>query len=233
MDSMNGILNINKPPGMTSHDVVVLARRRLRMRKIGHGGTLDPQAKGVLLLLVGKATKISQFLRELEKEYIARMRFGAVTLTQDAWGKILQEREAGRVDLGMVKRVIPRFLGRIKQIPPAFSAIHHNGRRLYELAREGTIVKPSPRMVNIYKIEPLRFYEGQRPEFEFRVICGSGTYIRTLCHDLGASVGVGGYLISLTRTRIGPYRISSSIDLEGISQEKLSPVDEILSYIPT
>jgi tRNA pseudouridine55 synthase len=230
---MNGILNVNKPSGVSSHDVVVVARKRLGIEKIGHGGTLDPQATGIILLLVGKATKVAQFITQFDKEYIVRMRFGAVTLTQDAWGKILKEKDASMVNLSVIKAALPSFIGKVKQTPPLFSALHYRGQRLYKLARKGIIIKPKSKMVHIYKIDPLRFYNGQRPEFEFRVVCSSGTYIRSLCHSLGEKVGVGGYLVFLKRIRIGPYKISDSVDLDGIKKEKIFKIDGALSFMPS
>lgn len=235
---VDGILNINKPRGITSHDVVLRARR-LFSSKIGHAGTLDPQATGVLLLLAGRATKIAQFIAGWTKEYLARMRFGLITSTQDVWGETLKEAEARDVTFGKIKETLPRFCGEITQTPPMVSALHHKGERLYRLARRGEKVEPRPRKVRVFDLELLEFNPGPNPELRFRVVTSGGTYIRTLCHDLGRALGVGGCLVSLARSRVGPYRLSSSIDLEKIEAMKaearknsFSSIDEALTNLP-
>lgn len=209
---------IDKPSGITSFGVVAKVKKILK-KKIGHGGTLDPQATGLLLVFVGKATKIIPFFYFLEKEYIAKARFGITTDTQDIWGNIQSERDASFLTKDDIERIIPRFTGTIEQIPPMVSAIHHEGRRLYELAREGKIVERKKRSVVVHKISLLDFTDGKQPEATFKVTCSGGTYIRTLFFDIGEALETGASLSFLRRTAIGKFSIENALTLEEFKEK--------------
>ncbi|MEW6618627.1 MAG: tRNA pseudouridine(55) synthase TruB [bacterium] len=222
---IDGILNINKPAGMTSHDVVQCIRRLINQKKVGHAGTLDPQAEGVLILLLGKATKLSESLKSDSKEYLAEMKLGIKTTTQDAWGQIIEQKSNFTIQKKDIEKVLLDFEGEINQIPPMFSAIHHEGKRLYELARLGKEVERQPRKVKIFEIKLLNFIH--QDEFRFKVTCSSGTYIRTLCADIGEALGVGGHLTSLKRIKSGNFKIEDSIGLKDLIEGKIK-VEEVL-----
>jgi len=204
----SGILPVEKGPGVTSFQVVAHLRRLLRAPKIGHGGTLDPEATGVLPILIGEATKLTPYLTELDKEYLATVRLGLITTTQDMTGAVLETRPVPAVDPGAIEAVLGRFVGVISQVPPMYSALHRDGRRLYELAREGLTVEREPRQITVHAIalEALAL-----PELTIRIRCGKGTYVRTLAADVGAALGCGGTLASLIRTRVGPYMLASAV----------------------
>lgn len=206
---LSGILNVDKPSGLTSHDVVDLVRRAGRIRKVGHAGTLDPMATGVLPLCLGAATKLSEFLTSEEKEYALVCTLGVVTDSQDVTGEILSEQSAEGIDLAAVNQVLERFRGPIEQIPPMLSAKRHEGKRLYDLARQGIEVEREPVQVEIFKLDLIRF---ENPEIELAVSCSKGTYMRTLCHDIGEALGCGGVLSKLVRTRCGSLKVEDSID---------------------
>ncbi len=199
---MNGILNIDKEQGMTSHDVVAKLRRILKIRRIGHTGTLDPNAEGVLPICIGQATKLSELLTDKEKVYLAELRLGTCTDTQDAWGKIVEE-HAVEVTLDDVKAAVFSFVGDIFQIPPMYSAIKQNGKKLYELAREGKEVERPKRPVTIYQISD--FSQIGEKEYRFTVKCSRGAYIRTLCHDIGQKLGCGAHMTRLIRLQSGIF----------------------------
>jgi len=214
------ILNINKPYGMSSCGVTEYIKKRFFPgQKVGHAGTLDPWATGVLLVCVGKATKKVCELMELEKEYEGEMVLGISTDTQDAAGKVVKKINAQNIGKEEVERVFEKFRGEIFQTPPMYSALRYKGKRLYELAREGKVVERQPRRVNIYELRILKFIPGDYPGVKFRVVCSRGTYIRTLVHEIGELLGCGAHLSSLTRTRIGDFSIENSIDLERIHLE--------------
>lgn len=204
----SGILPVEKGPGVTSFQVVAHLRRVLRAPKIGHGGTLDPEATGVLPILIGEATKLTPYLTELDKEYLATVRLGVTTATQDMTGAVLETRPVPAVEAGAVEAVLCRFVGVISQVPPMYSALHRGGRRLYELAREGLTVEREPRQITVHAVtlEALAL-----PELTIRVRCGKGTYVRTLAADVGAALGCGGALASLVRTRVGPYGLADAV----------------------
>ncbi|NWG15323.1 MAG: tRNA pseudouridine(55) synthase TruB [Chloroflexi bacterium] len=207
----SGFLNINKPPGLTSHDVVGRARRGLGIKKIGHAGTLDPLADGVLILCLGSATRLSEYVMASVKHYRARVRLGIVTDTYDAEGRVVQERDATAVQREDVERALPAFLGEITQIPPMYSAVKQGGRRLYELARAGQEVERAARQV---WIEGLVITDWSPPLFTLEVTCSAGTYIRSLVYDLGEALGVGAFLAGLTRTASGVFTLEKSLPLE-------------------
>jgi tRNA pseudouridine55 synthase len=207
-DIRSGVLPVDKGPGVTSFQVVAQLRRVLRAAKIGHGGTLDPAATGLLPILIGEATKLTPYLVDLDKEYLATVRLGVTTDTQDLSGTVLQSRPLPELDAAGIARALERFVGMIRQVPPMYSALHHEGRRLYELARAGVEVERPPRDVTVYSIhlETLAL-----PDLVIRVRCGKGFYVRTLAADLGEALGAGGVLARLVRTRVGPYRLEDAV----------------------
>lgn len=208
---MDGILIIDKPKGMTSHDVIDFVRRNFAIKKAGHTGTLDPSATGVLVVLIGKATKLSSRFLSADKEYEAVMTLGRKTHTGDADGRVLQERFAGGVTEEDIRSVFASFEGETEQVPPMVSAIHHKGRRLYELARKGKEVQREPRRINITE---LKIDKIDLPDVGFTVECSKGTYIRKLCDDIGDRLGCGAHLSSLRRLRAGDFELGGSIGLE-------------------
>jgi len=206
--SPSGVLPVDKGAGVTSFQVVARVRRLLGGPKLGHGGTLDPDATGVLPLLVGEATKLMPYLADLEKEYVATVRLGVVTDTQDLSGAVLQTRPEPDLSAGALQAVLARFVGEIEQVPPMYSAVHHEGKRLYAIAREGGTVERAARRVRVHAIalESLA-----ADEFTMRVRCGGGTYVRTLAADVGEALGCGAAIARLTRTRVGPYDLASAV----------------------
>ena len=230
----NGILIIDKPAGWTSHDVVAKLRGILHEKRIGHAGTLDPMATGVLPVFVGRATRAVEFAAEREKEYIAGLRLGCVTDTQDITGTILRQ-ESVSVDRAELEEVLDRFRGPILQIPPMYSAVKKNGRKLYELARRGEEVERQPRPVTIYELALTA--QTAPAEYTLRVLCSKGTYVRTLCHDIGQALGCGGTLCSLRRTRSAGFGLEAALTMEQIVGMEdpcgaLLPVDSFFSGYP-
>ncbi|MBE7032253.1 MAG: tRNA pseudouridine(55) synthase TruB [Ruminococcaceae bacterium] len=213
---MDGIVNVNKPLGITSHDVVYKLRRLLGIKKIGHTGTLDPDASGVLPMCVGKGTKIAEMLTATDKQYLAELTLGAFTDTQDASGEVLERFEVS-VTEDEIREKIAGFVGEIRQIPPMFSAIKVNGKKLYELAREGKTIEREARTVTIKNIE-VQGIDLAAKTVTMLVDCSKGTYIRTLCNDIGAALGCGGYMSKLTRTKTGRFCIEDSFTLEQIEE---------------
>ncbi len=210
---MNDILIIDKPSGMTSHDVVKVVRRKLKPKKIGHCGTLDPMATGVLVLVMNKATKLSAELSADEKEYICTLGIGKTTDTYDATGNVLEENSTDTIDKDSINNAILSFSGRQKQVPPMVSAKHYKGKRLYKLARKGVVVEREPVDIEIKDIDIMDIRDD---EALFKVICSKGTYIRSLCHDIGEKLGCGAYMKSLRRTRSGRFHINDAIALEAV-----------------
>ena len=233
---MDGILNVNKPSGPTSHDVVARIRKAAHIKRVGHAGTLDPIATGVLLVCLGQATRIAEYLTACRKSYRATAVFGAETDTQDITGKIANETDCSHLTREDLEAVLPRFSGEIEQIPPMYSAVHHEGQRLYDLARQGKSVEVPARCVTIFSIELLEFKHGPQPTALLDIECSPGTYIRTLCADIGKALDCGGYMSALTRTAVGRFTIEDSVSLEAIEEgrldEYLIPVDEALSHMP-
>ncbi|HID95855.1 MAG TPA: tRNA pseudouridine(55) synthase TruB [Candidatus Latescibacteria bacterium] len=214
ISNMDGVLIVNKELGWTSHDVVAKLRSILGVRKIGHTGTLDPAATGVLVILIGKATRILRFLDDNQKEYIAEIRLGISTDTLDAEGRVEKITEVPWTSLDSIKAICKGFEGEIEQIPPVYSAVKIGGQRLYQLARKGRAVHPSPRRVNIYEIEVVNW---QPPSLVLRVVCSRGTYIRTLAADIGGKLGCGGHLSGLRRVRSGEFTIDRALSVEDIT----------------
>ena len=207
---MDGIINVNKPTGMTSHDVVYRLRRILGVKKIGHTGTLDPDASGVLPMCVGKATKLADYLTATDKQYRAELSLGAFTDTQDASGEVL-ERFDVNVTEKQLRDVLCEFVGEIEQIPPMYSALKVNGQKLCDLARKGRQVERQPRPVTVHELTLLS-REGDT--LHLRVRCSKGTYIRTLCADIGEALGCGGCMQALRRTQAGEYTIAEAVPLQ-------------------
>lgn len=233
---MDGVLVVRKEKGYTSHDVVAKLRGILHMKKIGHTGTLDPDAEGVLPVVLGKATKLVDLLTEKEKTYEAVMYLGVETDTQDMTGTVLRELPVS-VTEEEVAAVAKQFLGEQQQIPPMYSAVKVNGKKLYEFAREGITVERKPRKVCFYQIQIL---ETVFPRVKFSVTCSKGTYIRTLCHDIGRRLGCGACMEELLRTRSGQFTLEDSLTLEEIRQcaeqgnleEHIKDIQEILEDYP-
>ena len=232
----NGILVIDKSAGWTSQDVAAKLRGVFHERRVGHGGTLDPMATGVLPIFIGRATRAAEFLESAEKEYVAGLRLGVVTDTQDTSGNILETHPVA-VTREEVQAALRQFLGPIEQIPPMYSAIKINGQKLYELARRGQEVERKPRSIAIHELELL---EGADADYLLRVRCSKGTYVRTLCHDLGRALGCGGCMSSLRRTRAGSFTLSQAVTMQQVlnfaaeqaPQALLMPVDAVFSMHP-
>ncbi|PLZ52588.1 tRNA pseudouridine(55) synthase TruB [Fischerella thermalis] len=219
---MFGFLNLNKPFGWTSHDCVAKTRKLLRLKRVGHAGTLDPAATGVLPIALGKATRLLQYLPG-EKAYQATIRLGVRTTTDDLQGEIIAEKSVTNVTLETVKTALQKFQGKIEQIPPSYSAIQVDGKRLYELARKGETVEAPVRIVEVFKIEILDWREGEFPEVDVAIACGTGTYIRAIARDLGTVLGTGGTLAALQRTASSGFQLADSLtftDLEAQLQAR-------------
>lgn len=218
---MDGLIPVNKTAGYTSHDIVAVVRRMTNERACGHTGTLDPGASGVLVLCMGKATRLSRFLTDMPKSYEAEVVFGTATATGDSEGEVVSSLEHFSLEPGAVVEALQRFTGHIMQIPPMVSAVHYEGRRLYELAREGVVVDRKAREVTIHRIEPIALNEWPDPivfgsVIKIDVACSKGTYIRTLCEDVCASLGVPGHMGALARTEAAGFRIDDAVTLEQI-----------------
>jgi tRNA pseudouridine55 synthase len=211
-----GVLVVDKTGGVTSFDAVALVRRRLGLKRVGHAGTLDPDATGVLPMLLGEATKLMAYLADQDKEYVATLRLGVTTDTGDLSGRVMAETAVPEIDGRQFELACRPFVGRIKQVPPMYSAVHHEGRRLYELAREGIEVVREPREVVIHAIE---VQEVRLPAVRLRVVCGKGTYLRTLAADLGATLGCGAVVERLVRTRVGPFTLADAVAWEALAAE--------------
>ncbi|MEN2993890.1 MAG: tRNA pseudouridine(55) synthase TruB [Thermodesulfovibrio sp.] len=234
---MNAVVLLNKPKGFTSQEAVSKVKKILKVKKAGHAGTLDPMATGVLLVCTNEATKITSFLMELEKEYLFKARFGISTDTHDAEGKITKTVENFELDRLKLEEVIKKFTGEIMQIPPMYSAKKVEGTPLYKLARKGIEIERTPKKVTIYSIKIESF---EPPFIIFRVVCSKGTYVRSLCHDIGEEVGVGAHIIELCRTRIGKFKVENSIDLKSLKEisniknsEGLMSIDDALYFLPS
>jgi tRNA pseudouridine55 synthase len=235
---VDGFINLQKLPDWTSHDCVAKVRRILNMKKVGHGGTLDPAAVGVLPIAIGKATRLLQYLPE-GKGYRAIVRFGVQTTTDDLAGEIVYSEAVPNLTIEQIKAVIPEFIGEILQTPPMYSAIQVNGQRLYKLAREGKVVEVPTRTVNIAGIEILNWTPGDFPELEVQIACGGGTYIRSIAHDLGVKLGTQGVLAFLERNASCGFQLSESITLEELERQQQAGIfepisaDRGLAHLPT
>jgi len=217
MPSPDGILNVLKPVGMTSHDVVDAVRRLAGTRRVGHTGTLDPGAAGVLVLAVGRATRLAEFVAETDKEYRVEITFGRATDTGDAYGATVAEHPTDALTADRVREVLRSFTGEIQQTPPMASAVHVAGRRLYELHRAGARVDVAPRRVTVYQLDLLEFVAEHPARARLHIACSKGTYVRGLCHDIGAALGVGAHASFMVRTRVGRYLLEDAHTLEELS----------------
>lgn len=214
---MDGLINVLKPPGMTSADVVGWLRKTLKTKKIGHTGTLDPGVVGVLPICVGKGTRLAEYITGQGKTYLAEVTFGIATDTQDSFGQRIFEQKP-QLQRTEVEEALRKFAGNVSQIPPMYSAVRKEGRHLYEYARQGFSVEREAREVTISKIELKKWYDEEFPRALLHIECSKGTYIRTLCHDLGEALGCGAYMSFLLRVRSGPFEILSSWTLEEIEE---------------
>lgn len=230
--ALEGILNLDKPRGLTAHEVVDRVRASAGLRRVGHAGTLDPMARGVLLVCVGRATRMAEYLVHLPKAYRARIHLGVVTDTYDAEGVVVAERPV-EVERAAVEATLERFRGPILQVPPMYSAIKREGQPLYRLARRGMTVERRPRPVEVYRLE---LTEWAPPELVLEVSCSSGTYVRSLAHDLGQELGCGAHLADLVRLACGEFRLEDAIALDDVTPDRLPllllPPDVALRQYP-
>ena len=228
----NGILVIDKSAGWTSQDVAAKLRGVFHERRVGHGGTLDPMATGVLPIFIGRATRAAEFLESAEKEYIAGLRLGTVTDTQDTSGTVLETHPV-TVTRADVQAALQRFLGPIEQIPPMYSAIKIGGQKLYELARRGKEVERKPRSITIFELELLE--QVNETDYLLRCRCSKGTYLRTLCHDIGQALGCGGAMFRLRRTMAAGYSLAEAVSLDDVQVQGaalLRPVESMFAAYP-
>ena len=226
---MNGVLVVDKPKGITSFDVVREVRRALKLKKVGHTGTLDPMATGVLPICVGDATKIAQFIIEATKAYDATLKLGATTDTLDADGKVLETRPVPPINAEVLERALSKFRGTIQQVPPMYSAIKIGGKRLYELARAGEEVERAPREVTVFELV-LRDFTAD--EVKLSVRSSKGFFVRSLAADLGEGLGCGAHLTALRRTQSGPFTLAQAVPLTGIADAKLVTMSDALRDVP-
>src|SRR5438876_5228959 len=223
--SLDGVLLVDKAEGMTSHDVVALVRRKIEIKKVGHCGTLDPIATGLLLLTIGRGTKVQDLLMSEDKEYAGTLTLGITTRTQDRQGEIDNQREVLPLDESAIRAAFEKFRGDFYQIPPMVSAKKYGGVPLYKLARQGKVVEREPRLVHVYRYTIDRIV---LPEIDFSVLCSKGFYVRTYVHEIGESLGCGAHLKSLRRTKSGRFDVANAIS---VTQIKDAPREEILSRL--
>tara|TARA_R110002096_G_scaffold215310_8_gene403080 strand:- start:6687 stop:7400 length:714 start_codon:yes stop_codon:yes gene_type:complete len=229
MEPVDGVLIVDKEPNMTSHDVVAIARKTLGMKKIGHCGTLDPMATGLLLLVLGRGTKISELLMSEDKEYVGTITLGVSTSTQDKEGEVTEEAEVPELTEQEIIDVFEEFKGDFYQIPPMVSAIKKDGVPLYKLARKGQEVKRDPRLVHIYSYEITRI---ELPEIDFRVVCTKGFYVRTYAHDIGQKLGCGAHLSRLRRTKSGRFNLDKAVTASELKNGERSEIVEKMLSLP-
>lgn len=237
---MDGILNINKATGMTSHDVVAKVRKLLQQKRVGHAGTLDPAASGVLPICVGQATRVAEYLSESGKAYTATITFGIVTDTYDAEGEVLHSTDASSLTRSHIETILPRFTGPQMQLPPRYSAIKLQGQPAYKRVRAGEEITLEARPIEISHLQLLEWQPGIQPRIIVTVECSKGTYIRSLAYDLGEQLGYGAHLSALVRTRSGPFSLREAVTLEMVSeaisqqtiQDVLLPTDRVLQDYP-
>src|SRR5438105_8728636 len=223
--TVDGVLLVDKAAGMTSHDVVALVRRRLQIKKVGHCGTLDPIATGLLILTLGRGTKIQDLLMSEDKEYVGTLSLGQITDTQDRAGQIIEERPIPELTAEKVRAAFEKYCGDFYQMPPMVSAIKQGGVPLYKLARQGKTVERAPRLVHVYRYAIDRIAP---PEIDFTVLCSKGFYVRTYAHDIGETLGCGAHLKNLRRTKSGRFRVEGAVTVEAL---KTSPPEEIVGRI--
>lgn len=232
-----GVLNIDKPGGMTSHDVIARVRRLLRQQRVGHAGTLDPMATGVLVVCLGRATRIIEYLSDTRKAYRAIIHLGVVTDTWDAEGTVLATHACEGLHQKDVEAALEAFRGEIEQTPPMYSALKHNGQPLYKLARQGVTVERAPRRITLYRVNLVGWTP---PVLTLDIVCSKGTYVRALAHDLGQALGVGAHLAALRRTAVGAFAIDDAVALDTLEAERedngwrrhLVPLQRALAHLP-
>ena len=223
--TIDGVLLIDKAPGMTSHDVVAITRRVLNTRKVGHCGTLDPLATGLLIITIGRGTKIQDLLMSEDKEYVGTIRLGQTTGSQDADGQIMEEKPVPALTRGEIDAAFNQFQGDFYQTPPMVSAIKKDGVPLYKLARQGKTIEREPRLVHVYGHEIIKV---ELPEIEFRVVCSKGFYVRTYAHDIGQILGCGGHLKALRRTASGKFRADGVLTVEEL---RTIPLEQVMARV--
>jgi tRNA pseudouridine55 synthase len=234
---VSGVLVVDKPVGLTSHDVVQIVRRGTGIRRAGHTGTLDPRASGVLVILIGPAVRLSEYVSASDKRYQATIRLGSTTDTYDSEGTITSSSEVGDIDEEEFDEILQKFVGEMEQVPPPYSAVKVKGRKAYEMARKGEEVELEPRTINVYSLEVL---EWAPPEAVIDVYCSSGTYVRSLAHDLGKELGTGAHLVGLRRTKSGRFTLRDAVPLRRLQEafdqgdwyKYLIPAAEALSDWP-
>lgn len=232
---MLGALNIDKPEGITSHDAVNQIRKLTGERRVGHGGTLDPFATGVLIVAIGKATRLLEYMRDLQKTYRTAFVLGATSDTDDTDGEITKTEitKTKQITKTEITNHLKQFIGEIEQIPPAYSAVKIQGQKLYEIARAGKSAAAKPRRVTVYDIKFVRY---EYPELELEITCGSGTYIRAIARDLGKNLGIGGYAKELRRTQIGAFSAENSVPLDKLTKENIAehilPPETLVTHLP-
>jgi tRNA pseudouridine55 synthase len=231
---ISGILPIDKPVGWTSHDVVAKVRRLAGQKQVGHAGTLDPLATGVLLVVLGDATRLSSYLMESTKVYCAEVVFGIRTATDDAEAPVLERTDVSNLDRKQIEESLSAFTGELEQMPPAYAAVRHGGEKLYTLARKGIAVEPEPRPVVVHSIDLVSW---RPPRARLRIYCGPGTYIRALARDIGISLGVGGYLHALRRTNSGTFSVERCVTMASLSRADglgpcVQPLDRAVLHLP-
>ena len=225
----DGVLLVDKAPGMTSHDVVAIVRNRLATQKVGHCGTLDPFATGLLLVVVGRGTKIQDLLMSEDKEYVGTMKLGEVTNTQDRDGEVIETHAVGALDKSVIEGAFAKFHGDFYQIPPMVSAIKREGVPLYKLARKGKVVEREPRCVHVYAHEIRKIH---LPEIDFRVICSKGFYVRTYAHDIGQELGCGAHLSGLRRTKSGRFSVEGAVTVEALKTDSRESIADRIVSLP-
>jgi tRNA pseudouridine55 synthase len=226
---IDGVLLVDKAGGMTSHDVVALVRRRLQIRKVGHCGTLDPIATGLLLLTLGRGTKIQDLLMAEDKEYSGTIVLGVTTSSQDREGEVVAQHEVSNFSRDQIQMAFEKFRGDFYQLPPMVSAIKHGGVPLYKLARQGKTVEREPRLVHVYRYSIDRI---ALPEIDFTVMCSKGFYVRTYAHDIGEALGCGGHLGELRRTKSGRFNVANAVSVEDLKNMETSEITSRILSLP-
>ena len=218
---VEGIFLINKPQGLTSHDIVDVVRKKLRIRKVGHAGTLDPLAEGLLIILVGRATKLFPKFSSLDKQYEARLKLGVSTDTGDSLGKIIRSEDLGGITSEKIESAFKKFEGEILQSPHPFSALRYKGKRLYQLARQGKPVNIAPRRVKIFSLKIIKI---ELPFVDFFIHCSKGTYVRKLAEDIGDFLGCGAHITKIKRIKVGDFSLEKAANLDEIDESLLLPI---------
>jgi len=228
-NAIDGVLLVDKAPGMTSHDVVGITRRSLGMKKVGHCGTLDPLATGLLLITIGRGTKIQDLLMSEDKEYVGTLKLGVETASQDSDGEVVATKEVPELEAAAVDAAFREFHGDFYQMPPMVSAIKKDGVPLYKLARQGKTVEREPRFVHVYAHEILKL---RLPEIDFRVVCSKGFYVRTYAHDIGQKLECGAHLTALRRTKSGRFSVDGAVTIEELKTLPLSELERRVLSLP-